>query len=310
MNSLQRQIKLQFCFLLLALYMVLCPAYSYAQDKIVAIVNNEIITQKDLNDFVQFMRMQLSSELKGKELETKIQSMKVDLLNKLIEDRLILQKAKKSNIKVNETMAQAKIEEIRKRYPSEQVFQEALSRQGLVQADMESRIQEQLLTGGIVEQEVKNKININPSEVTQFYEKNAKEFNLPEEREFESVSIPEEKLAGNIYRELKNGADLNSLTNQYSLAINKLSASAPGELRKDIEGLIFQLKEGEISQPIRIEGSYYIFKLDKINPGRVQTLSEAKDRISVYLFNMKMQEALVKWLDELKKQAYIKILID
>jgi len=310
MNSLQRQIKLQFCFLLLALYMVLCPAYSYAQDKIVAIVNNEIITQKDLNDFVQFMRMQLSSELKGKELETKIQSMKVDLLNKLIEDRLILQKAKKSNIKVNETMAQAKIEEIRKRYPSEQVFQEALSRQGLVQADMESRIQEQLLTGGIVEQEVKNKININPSEVTQFYEKNAKEFNLPEEREFESVSIPEEKLAGNIYRELKNGADLNSLTNQYSLAINKLSASAPGELRKDIEGLIFQLKEGEISQPLKIEGSYYIFKLDKINPGRVQTLSEAKDRISVYLFNMKMQEALVKWLDELKKQAYIKILID
>ena len=74
----------------------------YAQDKIIAIVNSDVITQKDLNDFLNFMRMQLMTEYKGKELENKIQSMKLDLIDKLVEDRLILQQAKKNNIQIDE----------------------------------------------------------------------------------------------------------------------------------------------------------------------------------------------------------------
>ena len=47
----------------------------FAQDKILAVVNNEIITQRDLDGFVSFMRMQLSSEYKGQALEDKLNSM-------------------------------------------------------------------------------------------------------------------------------------------------------------------------------------------------------------------------------------------
>jgi hypothetical protein len=48
----------------------------YAQDKIVAIVNKDIITQKDLTDFINFARMQMLTEYKGEQLEAKIQAMK------------------------------------------------------------------------------------------------------------------------------------------------------------------------------------------------------------------------------------------
>ena len=67
----------------------------YAQDKIVAVVNNDIITRKDLSDFMNFMRMQLSHQYKGKELDAKVAETKRGLLDKLIEDHLILQEAKK-----------------------------------------------------------------------------------------------------------------------------------------------------------------------------------------------------------------------
>ena len=117
----------------------------FAQDKIVAVVNNEIITQKDLNDFVNFMRMQLSIELTGEQLEQKIQSMKADLLNKLIEDRIILQEAKKNKVLVDENRVKAKIDEIKGHYGREAEFQAALVQQGLAQADLELRLREQLL---------------------------------------------------------------------------------------------------------------------------------------------------------------------
>ncbi len=84
--------KLLLLIIFTAAYSLQFTAYNlFAQDKIAAIVNNDIITQKDLDDFLNFMRIQLSQDYSGKELENKIQAMKPDLLDRLIEDRLILQ---------------------------------------------------------------------------------------------------------------------------------------------------------------------------------------------------------------------------
>ena len=142
----------------------------FAQDKIIAIVNNEVITQKDLSDFLNFMRMQLSAQYKGRELEDKIQSLKPDLLDKLVEDRLILGQAQAANIKVDEARVKARIDELRRRYPSERDFQEALAEQGLTQADVESKIRDQMLMYSIIDAKIKSKIVVAPSEVTDFYE--------------------------------------------------------------------------------------------------------------------------------------------
>jgi parvulin-like peptidyl-prolyl isomerase len=279
-----------------------------AQDKIVAIVNNDVITQKDLNDFINFTRLQLMGEYEGKQLEDKIQSMKLDLIDRLIEDKLILQEAKKNNIKVDKNRVKAKIEEVRENYASDSEFQEALVKQGMTQADIESRIKDQLLTYFIIEIQIKSRIVVKPSEVTNFYEESIATFKLPSQREFESVSIDDANLADDIFNKLKSGKKLQDLSKEYSLAVNKFSASQSGELKKEIEVIVFKLKLGEISAPIKIEDSYYIFKLNSVTPPRQQTLYEVQDRIYAFLFNKKMQEELTRWLDELKSHSYIKII--
>ncbi|MCM8781050.1 MAG: SurA N-terminal domain-containing protein, partial [Candidatus Omnitrophica bacterium] len=91
----------------------------FAQNKIVAIVNNDVITQKDLEGFINFARIQLAAEYQGEELENKVQSLRPDLLDRLIDDRLLLQEAKNNNIKIDETRIKAKIEQIKRRYASD-----------------------------------------------------------------------------------------------------------------------------------------------------------------------------------------------
>ena len=282
----------------------------FAQDKIVAVVNNEIITQKDLNDFVNFMRMQLSVELTGERLEQKIQSMKADLLNKLIEDRIILQEAKKNKVLVDENRVKAKIDEIKGRYGREAEFQAALVQQGLTQADLELRLREQLLMYSIIEAKIKSKIVIRPSEITEFYEKNIEEFKAPEEREFESITTNDGDSAQKIYDDLKKGGDFLETAKKYSLEAKSFNAKKGGELKEELEGAIFLLNPGEISQPLKIEDTFYIFKLIKIIPFRQESLTEAQDKIQEFVFNKKMQEDLLLWLNELKKNAYIKISAD
>lgn len=290
---------------------------SFAQDKIVAIVNSDIITQKDLNDFINFMHLQLRENYKGEELETKIQSMKLDLLDRLIEDRLILQEAKKKiEVKPNvwigmepdENKVKARMDEIKKRYPTEVEFQRALSQQGLTQADIELKIKEQLLMYNIIEYKIRSKIVIKPSEVTEFYQENIQQFKTTQQREVTSISIKDENLANDIYNRLIKGDDLNKIINEQHLTTDKIMASQNEELRKDIEDAIFKLNINQISQPLKINAAFYIFRLDEIIPSHQQNLAEAQERIYTYLFEQKLQEGLSRWLDEIKKDSYIEIL--
>ncbi len=282
----------------------------YAQDKIVAIVNDEVITQKDLNDFINFTRLQLQSEYKRGELEKKIESLKAELLDKLIEDRLILQEAKKNKIIADGNRAKARINEIKNQYNSDGEFQEALREQGLVQADIESRIKEQMLMYNIIDLKVRSGITVNPTEVTDFYNRHEEEFFSPELREFESISVEGASLAKELYDFLKNAGDLDDVAKKYSLQVAKMSVSKGREVRKEIEEAVFKLKAGEVSVPLAIEGAYYIFKLKNIILPRKQVLSEVQDNIYQFLFNQKMQEELINWLGELKKHSYIKIMQD
>lgn len=294
------------CLFLTALIFSLVFRLAFAEDKIVAIVNSDVITQKDLNDFINFTRMQMSSEHTPQEVENKIKSIKNDLLDKLIEDRIILQEAKKDKIKIDESRVKARVEEVKKRYGSDSNFQVALAGQGLVQADVESRIREQLLMYGIIEAKVRSKIVINPKEVTEFYEKNMEEFRSPAEFQVESLTTEDSEQARQALVNLKNGTEPETLGNTQSMSWNKMNI-VKGQLRKDIEDVVFKLKAGEVSSPLKIGNKYYIFKLNRIIPPLQQNLSQVRDQVYTFLFNQKMEEELTRWLDEIKKRSYIKI---
>jgi parvulin-like peptidyl-prolyl isomerase len=252
--------------------------------------------------------MQLSTQLKGKELESKIQGMKLDLLNKLVSDRLVLQEAKKAKININEERVKERIEEIRKRYPSDLDFQKGLQKQGLTQADLEQKLREQFLTYAFMETKFKSKIIVNPSEVTEFYQAHPDEFLLPEIREVSSVSLQSEALSKEIVQKIKSAEALEALAEKYSLAIDRMKVIKNGQLKKEIEDTIFNLNIKEVSEPVKVGDRFYIFLLDNIIPPREQTLAEVQEEIYKFLFDNKLQKELSKWLDEVKKNSYITIL--
>ncbi|MBN1913072.1 MAG: SurA N-terminal domain-containing protein [Candidatus Omnitrophica bacterium] len=280
---------------------------NYAQDKIVAIVNSEVITQKDLDDFVNLMRIQMAQEYAEKDLEDKVEAMKEDFLGKLVEDRLMLQEARKNKIEIDENRIQGRMDQIKKSYPSESVFQEALLSQGLTQADIEKKIKEQMLIRAIIDRQIREKVKVMPAEVTAFYEENTGNFMLPAEREFESVTAKNLALAEEFFGKIKKGEDFYELVSQYDFSTNIFRASKNGELKKEIEQAVFALHLGEVSKPVKIDEKYYIFRLKRVISPRQQSLSEVQDEINNYLFNKKMQVSLGEWLDELKKQSYIKV---
>ena len=261
-----------------------------------------------MNDFISFTRMQLSQQTKDqKQIEDKIQEIKSDLLNKLIEDRLVLQQAKKENIRVDENRVKARVDELKARYGSGARLEETIQSQGLTLADLENRFREQLMSYSIIEYKVKSKINVNPSEVTAFYQGHLAEFSIGEEREFELINTKDEFALRQASVDLKEGLSFEEVAKKYNLTVSSITAAVGGQLNKEIEAAVFKLKLQEISAPIKFQDTYYIFRLVSVLAPKQATLAEVQDEIYAYLYNKKIQDKMTSWLDEIRKKVYIKV---
>ncbi|MDD4940509.1 MAG: SurA N-terminal domain-containing protein [Candidatus Omnitrophica bacterium] len=284
------------------------PCVCLGQDKVVAVVNNEIITQKDLDGFISFMRVQLARDQSQDRVEQQIDTMKQDLLQRLVEDRLILQEAKKNNVIVDKNRIKAKIIELKRAHSSEAEFQEFLLMQGVTESDLEQKMRDQMMTYEIIESQIKNKIVVKPSEITEFYEANPAQFSVPEQREFVSIVIEDEERARKVSQDLKAGKVVEAAAVEHSVKPNTFTAKKGGELKAEIENVVFALHLNGVSDAVKIDNAYYVFKLLRIIPGYKQELIEAQNAINRMLLDKKMQERMVEWLDQLKKKAYIKIM--
>lgn len=274
---------------------------------LVAIVNTDVITQKDLDDFINFMRMQMSAQYSKQEIEQRINTMLADLINRLIEDRLILQAAYKENIIVSPARIKARAEQIKKNYPSEADFQNALVLQGLNLADIELKIKEQLLMAQIIDERVRSEIVVRPQEVTDYYYAHIDDFNIPEQRQVRCLIINDSNLAEHIHNTISEYKDFDQIVERHSLEINDFGWVVSGQLRKEIAEAVFNLEAGELSPLLDLDQGFYIFEVKAIKPPGKMQLSETQEQINRIIFETKMQKALVEWLEELKSKAYIEI---
>jgi hypothetical protein len=95
-------------------------------ERILAVVNDEIVTEQDLQVVMAPVVSQYRTIYTGRELDDKIKQGRQDFLNKLIEDKLILSEAKKLQVIVEEAEVDGMLTEVRNKFPSREVFLKAI----------------------------------------------------------------------------------------------------------------------------------------------------------------------------------------
>lgn len=273
-------------------------------DRIVAIVNKDSITQSEADAFLNLIIMQLSQRYQGKELEERIEDEKKELMDKMIEERIILQEAKRKKLEARADMVKKRLEEARRSYGSDEEFEQSLKLRGLTLRDLEKRTGEQMMLRGLIEQEVRSKIVISPDEVTEYYEKHKDDFLQPEMRAIESLYFEDENIIEKLVEDLKTGADFKQLAERYKAAYAK-DALSKSQLKPEIWETIFSLEINQVSGAVRFNKGIYVFKLLEIHPEELKDLADVGDRIYNYIFEQKLTVRLIEWIEELKSKAYI-----
>lgn len=142
-------------------------------DKTLAIVNGEPLMSSEFDRIIEPILSQQKALMPlSEQTEAKTNELKNKVLEEKIAQMLLYQEAKKQKIKVSKRELDAAIDQVKKRFPSEEAFKEEMKREGVSQAEFEKRIEEQMMSMKLVEKEVKNKATRpTDAEVKAFYDK-------------------------------------------------------------------------------------------------------------------------------------------
>ena len=288
--------KIKKTFLLIVFLMLVFVSYSQAEivERVVARLNDEIITLTELEEAYQ----QLKGALPGGERMPS----KRELLKRMIENRLLLQEAKREGIKVSEGEVQENIERVKAGFLSEKAFELALEREGIKIEDLEKRYREELMIKKLIDKEVKPEVEVTKKEVRDYYEKNKGRFREEEKVKIRHILFEDYSQAEKALKRIKSGTNFEEVAKG-----GHLGSFKRGQLDRKIEEAAFSLKEGEISQIVKTEAGYHIIKLEKKKEARLKKLSEVKEVIRNILSSQKMEKKIKEYLKKLRAKQEIEI---
>ncbi len=304
------------------LSMVCCLPVHSAEvlERILAVVNDEIVTEQDLEVVMAPVVAQYRTSFTGAEYDQKIQEARQEFLTKVIDDKLILSEAKRKQVILKDQEVDEMMTEVRNKFPSREAFVAAIEGQGLSEKKLWNRFHDQLMTQKLVAYEVKSKVSVSPGEVNEYYKKHSQDFMQGEKVELQHILIristhTEEEarqMASKIASEAKSGVAFEELAKTYSEGAEakeggKMGWVEKGQLMGEIDEKVFMLEPGQITEPIMSSLGFHIFKvLDKTSLS-IKPLSEVRGDIQDRIFREKLRERLEAWMQSLKKNAYISI---
>jgi peptidyl-prolyl cis-trans isomerase C len=149
---------------------------------------------------------------------------------------------------------------------------------------------------------------VTEEEMKDYYEKNKKEFVIPEKRKASHIIVSDENKAKELLKKIKEGADFSQIAKENNIDGSKnkggdLGWISKGYMIKEFEEVAFSLKKGEISDVIKTKFGYHIIKVEDIKPEEERNFEEVKESI-----RKKIEEERIKQLEEdLKKKYNVKV---
>lgn len=290
-------------------------------NKILVVVNDEVITQGDLDTALNSVVAELKNEYSGAELDAKVEEAKREYLNQMIEDKLILQEAKKLGVIVADDEVDERLKEIKSKFPSEEIFYSEVQRAGISTEVLKNRYRENIMMGKLVNHEVREKVVVTPSEIEAYYKEHSEELKAPAAVHLRGIMLRFDgqndeaavrQKADDIIRLIKEGRDFGELAKLYSQGLKaeeggELGFVEKGQMRENFDKVIFNMKDGEVSAPLKADTGYFIFKVEEKRESYTRSLSEAREDIENIIFREKAQKRYKDWIAKLKRDAFIQV---
>ena len=292
-------------------------------DRIVAIVNGDIITLSELRavSLKYLQKMNAKFDLAyGKE---QIEEAERRILDQLIDEKLIDQEADRLAVVITDREVDSAVRDMQSRNKvTDAQFEALLAEEGMTLQVYREQLRKQMKKVRLIDQEIRSRVQVPPGEIEAYYEKHAGDFNIPPQVRLQQIRLiippqsTEEELARlraqteSILARIRQGEDFTALVGLYSQDPSAAMGGDMGifrqsELLTALDEYAFSMKEGEVSPVIQTVTSFHILKVLERREPTALSEEERKNEIKDVLYNQKVENDFKEWLKKLRKKSYL-----
>jgi peptidyl-prolyl cis-trans isomerase SurA len=292
-------------------------------EEIVALVNDDIITLTEFREMLELRLADLRAQApSAEEYDKAAAEVKKGLLDFMITDLLLLQKAKELGLNVQEQI-KGLLQNLMKEnnISSEADLRRAVEQQGLTYEAFLKNYEEGMMRSGVLYTEVERSIVLDDAEIVQYYKKNPAEFTTPTEYKLNAIYLAAEThpadaaepLKAAIDAKLKGGTAFADTAAELSdppmkEAKGELGTFKTGELDRALEAVVEKLKPGETSAWVNTKNGWYLLQLAELKPSALRPFEEARSQVEDKLYNQKRTVKSQEYIKTLRERSFIKIL--
>jgi peptidyl-prolyl cis-trans isomerase SurA len=295
-------------------------------EKIAAVVGENVILASEVEEKAGPLLAEASRIPDPGKRSARASALRREVLERLIDDELILQQATDLKLSVTSEQVDASIEEIKRQNNiDDEQLRQALKSQGMSMAAYRADLKRQLLRFRVLNIAVGSRVTISDEDVKTYYDRHMKAGG-------ENVQVR----ASHIFVAIPEGADTAAVSEKQAQAVKILERARAGEdfaklarelsddpatraeggdlgyfgrdmLPKAIEEMVFAMKPGDIRGPVRADRGFHVIKLVDRKSKDAKPLDEVKDDIRMQLRSKEMERQTKTYLTELRKKTLVDI---
>lgn len=304
------------------------------QKTVIATVGNESITKGDLDkrltSYIAQLKQQYGADYESNsKAKDQLKQAKQQMLNGLVTQKVLLQKATELNLKPSDDEINSQIDkqinDFKAQYPEEGKWESALQENGFTEDEYRKLVQDDIIAEAVQKDMVKD-VAVTDDDAQAYYDQNKdSKFSTPGDIDYDKSLTDANALkakidSGEDFSELakSNSADTGSKANGGDLGFVEYNST---NMVKEFMDGFKNLKEGEVSQPVKSQFGYHIIKVTGVTDkganvahilvtdrkdSKVTPFDQVKDQVKQSLLQQKQQDTFSSTLDQWKKDLKVK----
>jgi peptidyl-prolyl cis-trans isomerase C len=278
-------------------------------DEVLATVDGATITLSEYKSALDETKAQLPQN--GSLDPEGVKAVKMNILNQLIEKKILMSEAAKLGIVVSEAEVNEQIKNIMGEYPDTETFKNRMKEQKIDLASWKKEIEYQIMLDKLVKAVAGGDATVAPADVEKYYNDHRDQYDSPTRVRALQIMVETKEQAETIRNEIEGGADFSELAKKYSVSPDSEKGGDLGYFSEDemppAFSVVFSMKVGDLSDVVASEYGFHIFKVIDRREAKVLTLDEARPEIEERLKRIKTEEKYGAWFEEIRKKTKIEV---
>ncbi len=293
-------------------------------DRVAAVVNTEVITLSEVEKRAAPELARVDQEATGPERAQKRAAALKKTLDTMIDEKLVDNELKELKVTINDKEVDAAVDEVKKSYNlTDDQLQQAVAREGYSMAEYREQMRKQIGRYKLINEKVRKNVKVSEADVKSEYDRMTRAegedyevhvrhilIAVPRTASQAQVDQARRKAMAVAAEAREPGVDFAALARKRSEGSSSSDGGDLGFFKRgtmvpEFERVAFNLKTGEVSDPVRTQFGWHVLKLEEIRKLGMKPLAEVRPEIEDRLRRQQAERLTAQYMETLRNGAVV-----